>query len=122
MSNDAFDCASCFRIDITEDSDTEPTEQFNISFTVISVQPEGVSINTFSEAIIYIQDGDGKNHYWATLQIIERQHEQYSWHGLLMLIETIGNTRYMIYTTCIPRPLTYQSFLLPLPTLHNLLH
>ena len=59
-NNNAPDCGSCFRINITEDSDSEPTEQFNISFTVISVQPEGVNINNFSEAVIYIQDDDGK--------------------------------------------------------------
>ena len=52
----------CFRINITEDSDSEPTEQFNISFSVTLVQPEGVNINNFSEAIIYIQDNDGKKH------------------------------------------------------------
>ena len=65
-------CSSCFRINITEDSDSEPTEQFNISFTVISVQPEGVNINNFSEAIIYIQDDDGKNQYWTHLYEIKR--------------------------------------------------
>jgi len=65
--NNAFDCGSCFRINITEDSDSEPTEQFNISFTVISVQPEGVNINTSSEAIVFIQDDDGKSHCWASL-------------------------------------------------------
>ena len=62
--NNASDCGSCFRIHITEDSDSEPTEQFNINFTVISMQPEGVNISTFSEAIIFIQDDDGKGHYW----------------------------------------------------------
>ena len=62
VNNNASDCGSCFRINITEDSDSEPTEQFNISFTVISVQPEGVNINNFSEVIIYIQDDDGKSH------------------------------------------------------------
>ena len=65
--NNASDCGSCFRINITEDSDSEPTEQFNISFTVISVQPEGVNINNFSEAIVYIRDDDGKSQYWASL-------------------------------------------------------
>ena len=63
--NNASDCGSCFRINITEDSDSEPTEQFNISFTVISVQLEGVNINNFSEAIVYIQDDDSKSHYWG---------------------------------------------------------
>ena len=67
VNNSPSDCGSCFRIDITQDSDSESTEQFNISFTVISVQPEGVNINNFSEAVIYIQDDDGKSHYWATL-------------------------------------------------------
>ena len=76
VSSNVSDCGSCFTISITEDSDIEPTEQFNISFTVISVQPEGVNINNFSEAIIYIQDDDGKNHYWATFcEIIEGQHQ-----------------------------------------------
>ena len=50
----------CFGITIKEDNDLESTEQFNISFTVISVQPEGVNINNFSEAIVYIEDDDGK--------------------------------------------------------------
>ena len=67
VNNIASDCSSCFRISITEDSDFEPTEQFNISLTVNSVQPEGVNMNNFSEAIIYIQDDDGKSHYWATM-------------------------------------------------------
>ena len=62
VNNNASDCGSCFRIRITEDSDYEPTEQFSINFTVISVQPEGVNISTFSEAVIYIQDDDGKSH------------------------------------------------------------
>ena len=64
VNNNASDCGSCFRIHITEDSDSEQTEQFNINFTVISVQPEGVNISTSNEAIIYIQDDDGKSHYW----------------------------------------------------------
>ena len=77
VNSNVSDCGSCFRINITEDSDSEPTEQFNISFTVISVQPEGVNINNFSEAIIYIRDDDGKSHYWTSLcEIIEGQHEQ----------------------------------------------
>ena len=67
VNNSVSDCGSCFRIHITEDSDSELTEQFSISFTVISVQPEGVNINNFSEAIIYIQDDDGKSLYWASL-------------------------------------------------------
>ena len=67
VSNNASDCGSCFRINITEDSDSEPTEQFNISFTVISVQPEGVNINNFSEAIVYIRDDDGKSQYWGVV-------------------------------------------------------
>ena len=66
VNNNASDHGRCFRINITEDSDSEPTEQFNISFTVISVQPEGVNINTSSEAVIFIQDDDGKSHYWAS--------------------------------------------------------
>ena len=61
VTNNASDHGRCFRMIITEDSDSEPTEQFNISFTVISVQPEGVKINTSSEAIVYIQDDDGKS-------------------------------------------------------------
>ena len=65
VNNNASDRGRCFRINITEDSDSEPTEQFNISFTIISVQPEGVNINNFSEAIVYIQDDDGKSQYWA---------------------------------------------------------
>ena len=67
VNNNPSECGSCFRINITEDSDSEPTEQFNISFTVISVQPEGVNISTSNEAVIYIQDDDGKSHYWASL-------------------------------------------------------
>ena len=67
VSNNTSDCGSCFRINITEDSDSEPTEQFNISFTVISVQPEGVNINNFSEAIVYIRDDDGKSQYWGVV-------------------------------------------------------
>ena len=67
VTNNVSDHGRCFRIIITEDSDSEPTEQFNINFTVISVQPEGVNISTFSEAIIHIQDDDGKSHYWASL-------------------------------------------------------
>ena len=65
VTNNASDCGRCFRINITEDSDSEPTEEFNISFTVVSVQPDGVNINNFSEAIVYIQDDDGKSLYWA---------------------------------------------------------
>ena len=61
VTNNASDRGRCFRIIITEDSDSEPTEQFNISFTVISVQPEGVNINNFSETIVYIRDDDGKS-------------------------------------------------------------
>ena len=67
VSSNASDCGSCFRISITEDSDSEPTEQFNICFTVISVQPEGVNTNTSSEAVIYIQDDDGESQYWDSL-------------------------------------------------------
>ena len=52
----------CFGIIIKEDTDPEPTEQFTISFSVNLVQAEGVNINSFSEAIIYIQDDDGKKH------------------------------------------------------------
>ena len=65
VTNNASDRGRCFRINITEDSDRETTEQFNISFTVVSVQPEGVNINNFSEAIVYIRDDDGKSLYWA---------------------------------------------------------
>ena len=64
VTNNASDHGRCFGIIITEDSDREPTEQFNISFTVVSVQPEGVNINTSSEAIVYIRDDDGKSQYW----------------------------------------------------------
>ena len=67
VSSNVSDCGSCFRINITEDRDPEQTEQFNISFTVISVQPDGVNINNFSEAVIYIQDDDGESHYWTSL-------------------------------------------------------
>ena len=67
VTNNSSDHGRCFKISIKEDRDRETTEQFNISFTVISVQPEGVNINTFSEAVIYIQDDDGKSHYWASL-------------------------------------------------------
>ena len=67
VTNNASDRGRCFRIIITEDSDSEPTEQFNISFTVISVQPEGVNINNSSEAIVYIQDDDGKSQNSASL-------------------------------------------------------
>ena len=78
VNSNASDCGSCFRINITEDSDSEPTEQFNISFTVISLQPEGVKINNSSEAIVYIQDDDGKRpKLGASLcEIIEDQNEQ----------------------------------------------
>ena len=65
VTNNASDRGRCFRINITEDSDRETTEQFNISFNVSSVQPDGVDINTSSEAIIFIQDDDGKSLYWA---------------------------------------------------------
>ena len=65
VTNNASDRGRCFRIIITEDSDPEITEQFNISFNVSSVYPEGVNINTSSEAIIFIQDDDGKSLYWA---------------------------------------------------------
>ena len=65
VTNNASDRGRCFRINITEDSDRETTEQFNISFNVSSVQPDGVNINTSSEAIIFIQDDDGKSLYWA---------------------------------------------------------
>ena len=65
VTNNASDRGRCFRIIITEDSDRETTEQFNISFNVSSVQPDGVNINTSSEAIIFIQDDDGKSLYWA---------------------------------------------------------
>ena len=67
VTNNVSDHGRCFRIIITEDSDSEPTEQFNINFTVMSVQPEGVNISTSNEAVIYIQDDDGKSHYWASL-------------------------------------------------------
>ena len=65
VTNNASDRGRCFRINITEDSDRETTEQFNFSFNVSSVQPDGVNINTSSEAIIFIQDDDGKSLYWA---------------------------------------------------------
>ena len=65
VTNNASDHSRCFTIIITGDSDPEITEQFNISFTVISVQPEGVNISNFSEAIVYIQN-DGKSLYWAS--------------------------------------------------------
>ena len=64
VTNNASGHGRCFGIIITEDSDREPTEQFNVSFTVVSVQPEGVNINNFSEAIVYIRDDDGKSQYW----------------------------------------------------------
>ena len=77
VNNNGSDCSGCFRIHITQDTDSEPTEQFNISFTVSSVQPEGVNINNFSEATIYIRDDDdGKSHYWATVCEKKGQHEQ----------------------------------------------
>ena len=53
----------CFELTIKEDNNPEPTEQFTISFTVNLVQAEGVNINNFSEAIIFIQDDDGKKGY-----------------------------------------------------------
>ena len=53
----------CFGITMKEDNNPEPTEQFTISFTVNLVQAEGVNINNFSEAIIFIQDDDGKKGY-----------------------------------------------------------
>ena len=53
----------CFGITIKEDNDPEPTEQFTISFSVNFVQAEGVNINNSSEAIIYIEDDDGKMGY-----------------------------------------------------------
>ena len=65
VTNNASDRGRCFRINITEDSDHETTEQFNISFNVSSVYPDGVNINTSSEAIIFIQDDGGKSLYWA---------------------------------------------------------
>ena len=49
----------CFGVTIKEDNNPEPTEQFNISFSVNLVQVDGVNINNFSEAIIFIQDDDG---------------------------------------------------------------
>ena len=52
----------CFGIIIKEDNNPEPTEKFNLSFNVTLVQAEGVNINTSSDAIIFIQDDDGKNH------------------------------------------------------------
>ena len=52
----------CFEITIKEDNNPEPTERFTISFTVNLVQVEGVNINNFSEAVIFIQDNDGKYH------------------------------------------------------------
>ena len=65
VTNNASDRGRCFRIIISEDSASETTEQFNINCNVSSVQPEGVNINTSSEAIIFIQDDDGKSLYWA---------------------------------------------------------
>ena len=83
----------CFGITIKEDNDPEPTEQFNISFSVNFVQVDGVNINNFSEAIIFIQDDDGKKyckgyvhsqfvcytiilqntaHMWCILQIFQK--------------------------------------------------
>ena len=50
----------CFGITIKEDNDPEPTEQFTITFSVNLVQAEGININNFSEAIIFILDDDGK--------------------------------------------------------------
>ena len=67
VTNNASDHGRCFRIIITEDSDHETTEQFSINFTVISVQPEGVNINTSNEAVIFLQDDDGKSLYWESL-------------------------------------------------------
>ena len=65
VTSNASDHGRCFRITIAEDSDRETTEHFNISFNVSSVQPEGVNINTSTEAIVYIQDDDCKSLYWA---------------------------------------------------------
>ena len=65
VTNNASDHSRCFTIIITGDSDPEITEQFNISFNVSSVQPEGVNINTSSEAIVYIHDG--KSQYWRLI-------------------------------------------------------
>lgn len=61
LTSNASDRGRCFKIIITEDSDRETTEQFNISFTVSSVQPKGVNISTSSEAVLFIQDDDGKS-------------------------------------------------------------
>ena len=63
VTNNASDRGRCFKLIITEDSDRETTEQFNISFTVSSVQPKGVNVNTSSEAVLFIQDDDGKSSF-----------------------------------------------------------
>ena len=75
VTNNASDHGRCFRIIITEDSGHETTEKFSISFTVSSVQPEGVNVNTSNEAAVFIQDDDGKSLYWARFcEITTRAH------------------------------------------------
>ena len=74
VTNNASDHGRCFRIIITEDSGRETTEKFNISFTVSSVQPEGVNVTTSNEAVIFIQDDDGKNYWTRFCEIITTAH------------------------------------------------
>ena len=57
----------CFRIDIVDDSDPEPEENFTISFVVNKVQPEGVNISVNqSEAVIIIQENDCKSYWYSS--------------------------------------------------------
>ena len=53
----------CYRMNITDDSDIEGTEQFTISFVVDFTQPDTSIANRITsdpaEATIFIQDNDG---------------------------------------------------------------
>ena len=63
VSSDPNAAARCFRISITDDGNSEGTEQFTISFVVEFVDPEIDTARVTSnpvQATIFIQDNDGK--------------------------------------------------------------
>ena len=67
----------CFRIDIINDSDPEPAENFTISFVVNGTQPEGVKLHSNqSEAVITIQENDSKS-YWCH----QSRRDQFVWQN-----------------------------------------
>ena len=72
VNNNASNPGRCFRINITEDGNPEPAENFTINFMLNRTQPEGVNISSIQhEAVITIQDNDSKSHWFQMIGVRE---------------------------------------------------